>query len=279
MSHTLPDYFAVFGDPIAHSRSPAMHMAAFRAMNLPHQYLAFRVRECDLWRALEGARTLGFCGLNLTVPLKRKAVAMMDALSEKAQRIGAINTVSICEGKLLGDNTDSSGFATAVRELGEESISKAIVLGAGGAAWAVIDALLHDLKTNQIMWVSRQVQTLAQQLPPSLQTSRLSLISYEELRKRSLVCDLLVNCTTVGMAEGPKQFPIELELSWLSSQTRIVDLVYPAPPGGLVEQARALGAKAVDGRSMLLWQGVFALEKWLGRSIPESVRKQMAAAI
>jgi shikimate dehydrogenase len=139
----LPRCFGVLGDPVAHSRSPAMHSAAFASLGLPHRYLGFHVAPDRLLAAIAGARALGFGGLNLTVPHKQAALAAVDRLGDAARRIGAVNTVSFVDGAVVGDNTDAPGFVAAARELDAAPVDEAVVLGAGGAALAVVDAIVH----------------------------------------------------------------------------------------------------------------------------------------
>ena len=129
----LPRCFGVLGDPVAHSRSPRMHEAAFAVLGLPHRYLPFSVPPSRLGQALRGAAALGFGGLNLTVPHKVAAVAEMDRLGPAAQRTGSVNTVVFEDGAMSGHSTDGAGFMLGLRELGCTP-SSAVVLGGGGAA-------------------------------------------------------------------------------------------------------------------------------------------------
>jgi len=271
--------FGVFGDPIAHSRSPAMHGAAFEVLGLPHVYLAFAVARAGLGPALRGAAALGFGGVNLTVPHKREALSLVDALSDRARRIGAVNTVVFDEGRLYGDNTDSPGFATALAQLGAAPVGRAMVLGGGGAARAVVDGLLREVEgqaVEELLWVSRDPARLS---PHPDGRGRLRCLDYSAIETR-LGVELLVNCTTVGMGGGPPRFPVELALDTLEGAApRVIDIVYPRPPGGLLDRAQALGAAVQDGREMLLWQGVLALERWLGEPLPEAAIAAMRAAL
>ncbi|MCA9711823.1 MAG: shikimate dehydrogenase (NADP+), partial [Myxococcales bacterium] len=144
----LPRVFGVLGDPVAHSRSPAMHGAAFAALGLPHCYFAFHVRPPQLAAALAGARALGLGGLNLTVPHKQAACALVDALDPAAARIGAVNTVCMEGSRLVGLDTDGEGFLAGLAELPGGEPSSAVVLGSGGAARAVVDALAHAARAE-----------------------------------------------------------------------------------------------------------------------------------
>ena len=255
--------FAVFGDPIGHSKSPAMHTAAFAALGLPHRYTARRVGRDELAGALAEAVEQGMGGLNLTVPLKEVAVGLMDTLSHAAERIGAVNTVEIDGRTLRGHNTDGIGF---LRGLGRTP-QRAVVLGGGGASRAVVDALLRA--GVAVTWVSRS--------PSRLPAWGATAVGYDGLGLGG--ADLLVNTTTVGMKGGPADFPVALPLADLAAGAMVVDIVYPRPPGGLLDRAEAAGLSAMDGLPMLLHQGVAALEIWLGQPLPEPAIAAMAEAL
>lgn len=265
-----PLAFGVLGDPVAHSRSPAMHGAAFAALGLPHGYFAFHVAPAALPAALAGAKALAFGGLNLTVPHKQAAVGLVDALAPEAARIGAVNTVCLEEGRLVGRNTDGTGFLAGLRELPGAGPAHAVVLGAGGAARAVVDALVHEAGA-EVAWVSRN--------PAALPPGRWRPLAWDAVPERLPAVDLLVDATTVGMKGGPAAFPVPVPVERLPAGARVVDLVYPAPAEGLVAAARACGLPAQDGLPMLLWQGVRALEEWLAMSLSPAVVQAMRAAI
>lgn len=266
----VPLVFGVLGDPVGHSRSPAMHGAAFAALGLPHQYFAFHVTPTALPAALAGARALGLGGLNLTVPHKRAALGLVDALAPEAERIGAVNTVCRDGERLIGRNTDGVGFLAGLRELPGPGPTMAVVLGSGGAARAVVDALCHEAGA-EVVWVSRD--------PAALPSGPWRAAGYPALAQRLGEADLLVNATTVGMQGGPTAFPVPVPLEQLPQGARVVDLVYPAPAQGLVATATSLGLAAQDGRPMLLWQGVRALEEWLAMSLSPPVVQAMRAAL
>jgi shikimate dehydrogenase len=262
--------FGVLGDPVAHSRSPAMHEAAFAALGLPHRYFAFHVAPAALPAALAGARALGLGGLNLTVPHKQAAVALVDVLAPEAERIGAVNTVCIENGRLVGRNTDGAGFLAGLRELPGAGPAHAVVLGGGGAARAVVDALVHEARA-EVAWVSRD--------PTALPPGPWRVLGWDALPERMAAADLLVNATTVGMKGGPVAFPVPVPVERMPAGARVVDLVYPAPSVGLGAAAAARGLPAQDGLPMLLWQGVRALEEWLAMSLAPEVVQAMRVAI
>lgn len=268
----LPRCFGVLGDPIAHSRSPAMHAAAFAAMQLPYVYLPFRVPPEQLDAAIHGALALGFGGLNLTVPHKQAALAQCDELSPAAERIGAVNVIAFEQGRVVGHNTDARGLLDALAELPGPAPTRATVLGSGGASLAVVDALLHGHPELEITWVSR---TPAQVVVLASMRERVRVIGWPELAAPR--GDLLINTTSVGLAGGPDEFPIALELGELDARAKVIDIVYPRTP--LLERAAAAGLIVQDGLAMLLWQGVRALELWLGQALEPEVVARMRAAI
>lgn len=274
----------MLGDPIAHSRSPILHAAAFAALGLPHRYLAFEVSAPRLAAAVRGAAALGFGGLNLTVPHKQAGVSLCDRLSDSAARIGAVNTLRFVpneasgEIEICGHNTDARGFLDALAELYPVSerpaLRHATVLGAGGASLAIVDALLGAHPQLELTWVSRVPEHIA--VPPAA-AARVRAIAWSQLgRPRG---ELLVNTTTVGLASGPEDFPIPLELDALDPRAPVIDIVYPRPKNGLLSRAALAGFVVQDGLPMLHWQAVRALELWLDRPMPEHVISAMRHAL
>jgi shikimate dehydrogenase len=279
---TLPRCFGVLGDPVGHSRSPRMHAAAFAALGLPHRYLAFHVGPGQLREAVAGARALGFGGLNLTVPHKQAGLGCVDVLGAAARRIGAVNTLCFGARGVVGENTDGLGFAAALAELGGSGdLGSAVVLGAGGAALAVVDALVHEgLLGGQLRWVTREPEALAPVIAARPWLAGVAVPTrWEALVEEPVRAELLVNCTSVGMVGGPVGFPGELRLDEMPASGRVVDAVYPRPTGGLLARAEARGLAVQDGLPMLLWQGVRALERWLEISASAEVVAAMRAAL
>jgi shikimate dehydrogenase len=271
VERSLPRCFGVLGDPVAHSRSPRMHGAAFAELGLPHRYLAFAVSPNHLREAIRGAAALGFGGLNLTVPHKIAAAPWMDRLGPVARRTGSVNTV-VFEGRaIVGHSTDGDGFLDALRVAGH-SPDRAVVLGGGGAARAIVDALAHRDPPCRVVWTSRDPKRLPR-------VNGVATSVYGDLPAACEDATLLVNATTVGMVGGPTAFPEPVPLERLSPRAIVVDVVYPRPRGGLLDRAAALGLAVQDGLPMLLWQGVRALELWLGRSMPEPVIEAMRGAL
>lgn len=284
MSHEqpLPRCFGVLGQPIAHSRSPLMHGAAFAELALPHRYLPFAVAPGQLEAAVHGAAALGFGGLNLTIPHKQAALALCDELSESARRIGAVNTLHFVavpgreRPTIYGDNTDAPGFLAALDELAGAPLRRATVLGSGGASLAIVDALLHAYPELELVWVSRRPAGLRERVSGA-SAERVQPRGWTELS--ALGGELLVNTTIVGLAGGPQEYPAPLHLETLEAGARVIDIVYPRPAGGLLDRAAQLGLATQDGLPMLLWQGVRALELWLQHSLPATAIEAMREAI
>jgi shikimate dehydrogenase len=262
------------GDPVAHSRSPAMHRAAFAALGLPHGYFAFHVPAEALAAAVQGARALGFGGLNVTVPHKQAVTVHVDRLDPVAQRIGAVNTIVFESTDAVGHSTDGAGFLAAVDELGARAPVRAVVLGGGGAARSIVDALVHRDPALRVVWVSRRPRELPLGVGVGVESA-----GYDDLDRAFDGADLLVNATTVGMHGGPEHFGVPLPLQRLAPASAVVDIVYPRRPGGLLDAAEQSGARVQDGLPMLLWQGVYALRLWLGHDVPAHAVAAMRAAL
>lgn len=264
--------FAVLGYPIGHSKSPAMHNAAFAELGLPHRYHAFAVAPEQLGAALAGARALGLGGLNLTVPHKQAALAHVDVLSPEVRRIGAANTIVLEAGRLTAHSTDGAGFLAGLAELGVSPPRRAVVLGGGGAARCIVDALVHAYPGVAVAWVSRDPSTL----PAEAGAER---HPYEAVATWLADADLLVNATTVGMAGGPERFPVELPFDRMARTGAVVDIVYRDRPTALLEAAARHGLAIQNGLPMLLWQGVRAQELWRGEPLPAEAVAAMRRAL
>ncbi len=256
-----------------------MQQAAFDSLGLPHRYMAFHVCAESLANAIAGAKALGFGGLNLTVPHKQSGLMLMDELSPEAEAIGAVNTVVFRGDAIVGHNTDGIGFVEAMKELGRAVPVRAVVLGAGGAARAVVDGLARAFAHVDVHWITRSPDRLRGDPLVVRYAGRVRVGSYTSLADAFSQSDLLVNTTSVGMSGGAAAFPVEIPLDRMSSNTAMIDLVYPRVSGGLLDRAGALGYAHQDGLPTLYWQGVHALELWLGGVVPEHARHAMRAAL
>ncbi|MGE0823153.1 MAG: shikimate dehydrogenase [Candidatus Binatia bacterium] len=262
----------IFGDPIAHTRSPAMQNAAFRALQLPFVYVPFLVRPPELSRAVQSIRTLNLAGVNVTVPHKERVVRHLDRLSEEAQQCGAVNTIVNHAGILLGDNTDGRGF---IQSLKERNISPqqgpVIMIGAGGSARAVLVSLIQA-GYSHISIVNRTIknaQTLVRAYR-QLSHAHMDALPLEALRDPTLLKEatLIINCTPLGLY-GEK-FPT---LAYKETPQNCVfyDLLYRPDLTSFLQGAQRSRRPILDGRRMLLHQGALAFLLWTNTSAPLSV--------
>ena len=249
---------AVIGHPVAHSRSPAMHTAAYEALGLDREYVAIDVEPAVLDLFIETLAADGFAGVNVTIPHKQAVIELCDELSDEARRAGSVNTVLVRDGGLRGETTDGAGLLWA---LGEVEPADALVLGAGGAARAAVTALA-DAGWGVAVSARRREGAAAlgvgvEPWPP---------------RKGAR---LVVNATPLGQQDaGTVPLPAEL----ITPETIVCDLAYRGDltPTPLVQAAAARGARAVDGLEVLVGQGIVAFELFTGVPAPVDVMRAAA---
>lgn len=276
----LPRLTGVLGWPVAHSISPALHNAAFRAAGRDWIYLPFAVPPESLGAALEGLRALGAAGVNLTLPHKAAARSYLSRLSGVADSSGAVNTVVVEEVGLVGHNTDGAGLLRALAVDAGVSVAgtRVVVLGAGGMARAAC-AALADAKAEAIVIAGRtppRVESLRGALFARFPRLKLSSapLAPDALRPLFATCDLLLQCTSVGLTSP--DFDPALPLDALPAHAVVHDAVYGAHETPLVRAARARGLRAVDGLPMLVYQAALSHALWTGAAPDESV--MLAAA-
>jgi shikimate dehydrogenase len=263
----------VIGDPVRHSLSPVLHNAAFRALGLDWAFLAFPVASGQAAPALLGMRALSIDGLSVTMPHKTDVAALVDRLSPRAERLGAVNTVAWEGTALVGHNTDGPGFLDSLRlDHGFDPAGRrCVVVGAGGAGRAVVLALA-DAGASAVVVVNRSPHraTAAARLAPGV--ARVGPV--EEVSG----ADLVVNATSVGMGRTGEDLPIEPDL--LQAGQVVVDIVYHPAVTALLREARARGATTVGGLGMLVHQAAHAFRLWTGEDPPlEAMSAAGAAAV
>lgn len=259
----------IFGDPIAHTRSPAMQNAAFRACKLPYVYVPFLVRPAELTRAVQSIRALNLLGVNVTVPHKERIVRSLDTLSVEAELCGAVNTVVNREGELFGDNTDGRGFLHSLQEQGfPPRRSEVILIGAGGSARAVLVSLIRA-GCKRVTIVNRtwaHAQTLVHTYR-SAGKARLEALTLDALCESGLLqdADLVVNCTSVGL-HGEAFPPLRYEAT--PHTCIFYDLLYRPELTSFLKSAQKARRPVCDGRGMLLHQGALAFTLWTNTLAP-----------
>ena len=264
--------YGVIGDPIEHSLSPVMHNAAFEALGLDAIYLAFRVAEHDLGDAIRGAKSLGIAGLNVTIPLKEKALAFVEA-DDIASRIGAINTIDFTSGTPTGYNTDGIGALTVLKErVGEIRGKEVLILGAGGAARAI--AFYLDTEGARLTIANRS-EDRAAMLASSLHNADFISLSEEELKRHIKDADILINTTSVGMY--PRADATLVNAGMMHSRLVVFDIVYNPAETKLLREAKKAGVQTIiEGVKMLVYQGAASFRIWTGMEPPVEV---MEAAV
>lgn len=252
----------VIGSPIAHSKSPQLHRHWLKMLGISGYYIPMHVEADDLEPVLRTLPRAGFVGVNVTVPHKEKALLIADLVTDRATLIGAANTLIFRkDGRIHADNTDGYGFIQNLRQNApgwKPESGPAAVLGAGGAARAVVASLL-DVGVPEIL-VSNRTRVRADALQQEF-GRRLTVIDWVQAGNMLDEARTLVNTTSLGMVGCP---PLRVPLDGLRADTVVTDLVYAPLETPLLREARTRGCVTVDGLGMLLHQAVPAFERWFG---------------
>jgi len=262
---------AVFGSPIAHSASPTMHNAAFAALGLDWRYLAFEVNPKNLRAAIDGAKAMGFAGINLTVPHKLLAVEMVDELDESANKWGAVNTIKFTEKSAAGFNTDGDAITQSLREDLKLELrgAKVLLLGAGGAGSTAALKLATE-NVAELFLVNRteeKADAIAGEIIERFPAVKVS-VGYPKAN-----VDLILNATSLGLKPDDPS-PLD-EKQFSLKQTRAVyDMIYRPAETKLLAAAKKSGCKTANGLGMLLHQGAKAFEIWTGKTAPLNVMRR-----
>jgi len=256
--------YGILGRPVAHSLSPAMHNAAFRELGINGVYVGFPVT--DLARAVAGLRGLGIQGVSVTIPFKEEIIPLLDELDRQAARMAAVNTVVRRDERLIGYNTDWLGAVKALEAKIEIAGKRFLILGAGGAARAMVFAILEkggqvavtDLDRAKALALGREFW--------------LEVVSPEYLEEYGAA--VLINATPVGMEPDADAIPIEPRL--LDPFQLVMDIVYRPLETRLLKEAKGRGCQTIDGLQMLIHQGAAQFELWTGRTAPLNVMARAA---
>jgi shikimate dehydrogenase len=234
-----------------------MHNAAFAALGVDAAYLAFDVRPEDLAALIAGVRAMGMRQLAVSIPHKEAVMALVDEVDATARRIGAVNTVTRRDQKLVGTNTDWLGAVRAIERIAKPAGTSAVVLGAGGAARAVVFGLLE--RGAKVTVLNRNPERAAK-LVEDLGARAAGPIS----QLAEIPHDILVNTTSVGLASD--ESPVDP--SWISSDAVVMDAVYDPPETRLLRDAASRGARTISGKWMLVYQAAEQLRLWTGMDAP-----------
>lgn len=264
--------YCIIGDPIDHSLSPAIHNAAFNTLGLNCSYIALRVQEGQLKNSIDSLRAINIGGFNVTMPHKVKVLNYVDRCDKTVQLVGAANTVDNEEGKFCAYNTDVAGF---IRPLRERKISfngiEVLILGAGGAARAVVVALSGERGIANINIFNRNTDrsTNLAKLVKKLGL-KASIVSNDYIQKIASKSDLIINTTPLGMSNEESL----INSVSISKESIVYDIVYKPINTKLIVNAKTAGAQVVYGYEMLLEQATASFKIWLKMDPPiDSMKK------
>lgn len=265
----------LLGSPVAHSISPMMHNEAFRLLGLDYAYLCFEARENDMEEAIKSLKFLNARGFNCTMPVKIRAYELADELSAAASLMGAVNTVVIENGRLIGHNTDGIGYVSAVKEAGFDLTGKKMtLLGGGGAATAVavqsaLDGAAEIAVFNRKGRSWERSLQLADKLnaQTNCRVSLYDLNDTTELKSQLADSYILTNATSVGMAPNTDASPV-CDPALLHEELIVSDVIYNPRKTKLMADAEARGCRTFNGLYMLLYQGAAAFKLWTGHDMP-----------
>ncbi len=265
----------IFGYPIRHSISPAMHNAAFESAGIDAVYEAWETAPDRLAAGVAALRGGSFLGANVTVPHKQAVMEHLDDIDSLATRIGAVNTIVNQNGRLMGSNTDALGFINSLKNEAGVNVSglNVVLIGAGGAARAAAYALA-DAQAGELTIANRTVER-AESLATELRKTGAETVSYGISDSDSLsACeraDLIVNSTSVGMLHGPAEGESPIPSEVIQPGCIVYDMVYNPTRTPLLTDAENSGARIVGGLPMLVYQGAAAWTRWTGREAPVEV--------
>ena len=267
------ELFAVIGDPIEHSLSPAMHNAAFEHLKLDYIFVVFRVTPDELETAVRGARALGIKGLSVTMPLKNAIIEFIDEADAAVKLLRAANTILNQHGRLKGFNTDGIGAVKALKSNDVDlSKKKVLLLGAGGAAKAIAFSLAKEV--DELCILNRDV-VKARDLASVLATFGIEIVGDElspsNIEEELADADVLINATSVGMAPNTDESLVKP--AWLKPDVSVLDIVYNPIETRLIRESKAAGIKVINGVEMLLYQGAAAFEIWTQIKAPVDVMR------
>ena len=272
MKETSFKTYCIIGDPINSSLSPVMLNAAFGYFGLNNTYIAFKVPKGELKASLDSLRATNAAGFNVTIPHKIDIVSYLDELHPSAQKAGAVNTVNNIEGIFKGFNTDIYGFIEPLRRRRVDlNGMKILLIGAGGAARAIIAALSDETGISALK-IANRTRENAKELVAMASNLGLEadFIRSEDLSEQAFRSDLIINSTPIGMAN--EQSLVDREK--INKNCIVYDLVYRPMVTRLIENAKQANASVVYGYEMLLAQGARAFEIWTGMSAPMEVMKK-----
>ena len=280
MSATIESPLGIIGHPIGHSISPVFQQAALDDLKIDAEYRAYEVSPSDVGGFVDSLRSESVLGINVTVPHKEAVMAHLDEIDDWAVEAGAVNTIVNRNGRLAGYNTDGYGFLRALRESGglDPAGKKALILGAGGSARGVVQALLRaDIASLAIAnRTLARAQSLADMARSRGVQAEAMPLESDRLGDAARSAELIVNCTSLGMTHGPDETASPLRVDRILPTALVYDLVYNPALTPLLNEAEQAGATTLGGITMLVYQGAASFEIWLKRPAPVEVMMDAA---
>ncbi len=278
----------LFGNPLSFTMSPLMHNTAFTQMGLNYLYIPFEVKEEDFAGTIQAMKYFNFAGCNVTSPFKTRVIEYLDELDDRARIIGAVNTVSLKDGRLKGYNTDGGGFVESLRfERNVQPKGKRfIVLGSGGASRAIVMTLAFE--EADTIYIANRTYRKALELAEDVNKVRRCAVplelNSEEIEKRIEETDVVINTTKVGMYPDTAKIPIEIKK--VHNKLIVCDIIYNPIQTRFLKSMAELGCATITGIGMLVNQGAEAFRIWTGQMPPreqlysliENTLQQRAAA-
>jgi shikimate dehydrogenase len=277
-----PMLAAIIGFPLGHSMSPPLHNAGFAALGLDVHYEAWAIPADELAGAVARVRDDEMLGMSVTVPYKQSVMPLLDEIDPAAAAIGSVNTIVKRDGRLVGYNTDKDGFIRSLREAGcDPRGMRALVLGVGGAERAVAYGLV-EAGVASIALAGRNPERLRAAATQLANTKPREVViatlgfETDALAVAASEADIIVNCTPIGMRHSPQEADSPLSRGALRADLWVVDIVYNPLETNLLRSAREIGAHAVDGLGMLVFQGVAQQLLWTGAEPPGDIMREAA---
>ena len=279
---TIESALGIIGYPIGHSISPLFQQAALDRLSVPRRYRAYEVHPDAVGDFIASLRSEDALGINVTVPHKEAVMPFLDDVDDWAAEAGAVNTIVNRDGRLTGYNTDGYGFLRALTDEGglDPSGKRVLVLGAGGSARGVVQALIRaevgrlDIANRTLARAELLAELAEQRSVPAGATS----LDPGQLSEAAASADLIVNCTSLGMRHGPDETASPITARQIPPGCLVYDLVYNPMLTPLLQEAELAGAKTLGGIAMLVYQGAASFELWLERPAPVSAMMDAALA-
>ncbi len=268
----------VVGDPISHSKSPYIHETVLKELGFEYEYRKVQVKKGELSKYLCEAKSLGLCGFNLTMPHKTDIIPFLDFIDDEARIFNSVNTVKIKDGKLLGYNTDALGMVYSMEKKGFRAKGKNIViLGAGGVASTLALKMAFE-GASEITVLNRTLSSAEEICKKVLKESgkNCTALSFdkESLGNSAKECDILINCTPLGMEGIDTDFEDLSFLENIHKGSLLFDLIYNPAETALLKCAKELGLSTLNGLDMLIYQGLLADEIFLGTKLDLVILKE-----